>query len=39
VGVRVGAARLPPTHVGSYRGGFDCQLSHGEKLRPPGIAT
>jgi len=33
-GVPVGAAFLPPTHVGSYRKGSDCRLGHGGKMRP-----
>jgi hypothetical protein len=31
VGVRVGAAGLPPTLVGSYRWGSGGRLIHGEK--------
>jgi hypothetical protein len=34
VGVPIGAAGPPPTHVGSYRGRPDCRLSQGEKERP-----
>jgi hypothetical protein len=36
VGVLGGAAGLPPTHVGGYRGGAGCRLNHGELMRPAG---
>jgi len=36
VGVAAGAACLPPTYVGSYRGRSDCRLSLGKGMRPDG---